>query len=91
MNYIQKAKDYANMVAYSSSGDEYLFDETNLEYFLDSIGFDTINNKVIQTMADEELLRQALEVMEDLGIKEAEIVSEAIRTRLAQDKENNGH
>lgn len=91
MNYIQKAKDYANMVTYSSSGDEYLFDETNLEYFLDSIGFDTINNKVIQTMADEELLRQALEVMEDLGIKDAEIVSEAIRTRLTQDKENNGH
>lgn len=91
MNYIQKAKDYASMVAYSSSGDEYLFDETDLEYFLDSIGFDTINNKVIQTIADEELLRQALEVMEDLGIKEAEIVSEAIRTRLAQDKENNGH
>lgn len=91
MNYIQKAKDYASMVRYSSSGDEYLFDETDLEYFLDSIGFDTINNKVIQTMADEELLRQALEVMEDLGIKEAEIVSEAIRTRLAQDKENNGH
>jgi hypothetical protein len=29
--------------------------------------------------------------MEDLGIKEAETVSAAIRARLAQDKENNGH
>jgi hypothetical protein len=91
MNYIQKAKDYASMVAYSTSGDEYTFDETDLEYFLDSIGFDTINNKVAKTIADEELLQQALEVMEDLGIKEAEIVSAAIRARLAQDKENNGH
>jgi len=38
MNYIQKAKDYASMVAYSTKGDEYTFDETDLEYFLDSIG-----------------------------------------------------
>jgi len=91
MNYLDKAKDHASMVAYSTKGDEYTFDETDLEYFLDSIGFDTINNKTIKTIADEELLQQALEVMEDLGIKEAEIVSEAIRTRLSKDKENNGH
>lgn len=38
MDYIQKAKDYASMVAYSTKGDEYTFDETDLEYFLDSIG-----------------------------------------------------
>lgn len=35
-------------------------------------------------MTDRELLQQALDVMEDLGIKEAEIVSQAIRTRLEQ-------
>jgi hypothetical protein len=38
MNYIQKAKDYASMVAYSKKGDEYTFDQIGLEYFLDSIG-----------------------------------------------------
>jgi hypothetical protein len=37
-------------------------------------------------MTDRELLQQALDVMEDLGIKEAQEVSEAIRTRLAQPK-----
>lgn len=41
-------------------------------------------------MTDRELLQQALDVMEDLGIKEAEMVSQAIRTKLAQpeDKPN---
>jgi hypothetical protein len=40
MNYIQKAKDYASMVAYSTKGDEYTFDQTGLEYFLDSLNID---------------------------------------------------
>lgn len=38
MDYLQKAKDYASMVAYSTKGDEYTFDEIGLAYFLDSIG-----------------------------------------------------
>ena len=38
MNYLDKAKDHASMVAYSTKGDEYTFDETGLAYFLDSIG-----------------------------------------------------
>jgi hypothetical protein len=38
MDYLQKAKDHASMVAYSTKGDEYTFDETGLAYFLDSIG-----------------------------------------------------
>jgi hypothetical protein len=40
MNYIQKAKDYASMVAYSTKGDEYTFDQIGLEYFLDSLDID---------------------------------------------------
>jgi hypothetical protein len=40
MDYLQKAKDYASMVAYSTKGDEYTFDETGLEYFLDSLDID---------------------------------------------------
>ena len=39
MNYLDKARDHASMVAYSTKGDEYTFDETGLAYFLDSIGF----------------------------------------------------
>lgn len=35
-------------------------------------------------MTDKELLQEALDVMEDLGIKEAQIVSDAIKARLAQ-------
>ena len=38
MDYLQKAKDYASMVAYSTKGDEHTFDEIGLAYFLDSIG-----------------------------------------------------
>jgi hypothetical protein len=38
MNYLDKARDHASMVAYSTKGDEYTFDETGLAYFLDSIG-----------------------------------------------------
>ena len=38
MNYLDKAKDHASMVAYSTKGDEYTFDEIGLAYFLDSIG-----------------------------------------------------
>jgi hypothetical protein len=95
MNYIQKAKDYASMVAYSTSGDEYTFDETDLEYFLDSIGFDTINNKIIKTIADEELLQQALDALEKISMggspEWADDVIPSLRARLAQDKENNGH
>ena len=95
MNYIQKAKDYASMVAYSTSGDEYTFDETDLEYFLDSIGFDTINNKTIKMIADEELLQQALDALEKISMggspEWADDVIPALRARLAQDKENNGN
>jgi hypothetical protein len=40
MDYLQKAKDYASMVAYSTKGDEYTFDETGLAYFLDSLNID---------------------------------------------------
>ena len=39
MDYLQKAKDYASMVAYSKKGDEYTFDQIGLEYFLDSLNF----------------------------------------------------
>ena len=45
MNYIQKAKDYASMVAYSTKGDEYTFDQTGLEYFLDSLGIDFLSEE----------------------------------------------
>jgi hypothetical protein len=48
MDYLQKAKDYASMVAYSKKGDEYTFDQIGLAYFLDSIGFDTVNNKILE-------------------------------------------
>ena len=40
MDYLQKAKDYASMVAYSKKGDEYTFDQIGLEYFLDSLDID---------------------------------------------------
>jgi hypothetical protein len=41
MDYLQKAKEYADMVAIDRNGRyEFTFDQTNLEYFLDSIGVD---------------------------------------------------
>ena len=39
MDYLQNAKDYASMWAIDAKGKyEFTFDETGLEYFLDSIG-----------------------------------------------------
>lgn len=49
MNYIQNAKDYAVQWSIDRNGKhEFVFDEVGLEYFLDSIGFDTVNNEVLK-------------------------------------------
>jgi hypothetical protein len=49
MDYIQKAKDYAVQWSEDSKGDqEFIFDKIGLEYFLDSIGFDTVNNEILK-------------------------------------------
>jgi hypothetical protein len=49
MEYLQKAKDYAIQWSEDSKGDqEFIFDKIGLEYFLDSIGFDIVNNKVLR-------------------------------------------
>jgi len=49
MDYLQKARDHSIQWSIDSKGDqEFIFDKIGLEYFLDSIGFDTVNNKVIK-------------------------------------------
>ena len=49
MNYLDKAKDYAIQWSVDCKGEhEFVFDQVGLEYFLDSIGFDTVNNKVLK-------------------------------------------
>lgn len=57
MDYLQKAKDHASMVAYSTKGDEYTFDQTGLEYFLDSLDIDFLAEpkKEWVKLTDEEI------------------------------------
>lgn len=59
MNYLDKAKDHASMVAYSTKGDEYTFDKTGLEYFLDSLNIDFLAEtpkKEWVGLTDEEII-----------------------------------
>ena len=48
MDYLKLAQDHAVMVAYSTKGNEYTFDEIGLEYFLDSLGVDTVALKALK-------------------------------------------
>ena len=80
MDYLQKAKDHASMVAYSTKGDEYTFDETGLAYFLDSIGLPKAEWK---GLTKEEIVRIAsLNQYNDI------VFAFAIEAKL---KEKNGH
>jgi hypothetical protein len=48
MDYLEKAKDYAVQWSVDRKGEhEFVFDQVGLEYFLDSIGFCTVDNKIL--------------------------------------------
>jgi len=85
MNYLQKAKDYASMVAYSTKGDEYTFDETGLEYFLDSLNIDFLAEpkKEWVGLTDEEIWQ-----MSQFNCGTRGEFARAIEAKL---KEKNGH
>lgn len=48
MDYLQNAKDHAIQWSIDRKGNqEFIFDQIGLEYFLDSIGFCTVDNKIL--------------------------------------------